>query len=87
MVKNNTNTAGCLQRCLIKESGGNCAKVSTSYATADRARRDTLETISEEQHEQWTPPPIGTLHWNSKLMPMLTNVRQLEERLTVMVGE
>ncbi|KAI9528712.1 hypothetical protein NQZ68_017310 [Dissostichus eleginoides] len=32
--------------------GGNRAKVSTSYATADRARRHTLEAISEEQHEQ-----------------------------------
>ena len=34
-------------RCLIKESGHNCAKGSTSYATADRVRRDTLETISD----------------------------------------
>ena len=46
-----------------------------------------LETISEEQHEQWTPPPMCTLHWDSKLTPMLNNVRQLEERLTVVVGD
>ncbi|KAG7267155.1 hypothetical protein CRUP_009410 [Coryphaenoides rupestris] len=52
-------------RSLIEESGGNWAKVSTSYATADRARRHTLEAISEEQHEQWTPPPMCTLHWDS----------------------
>ncbi|KAJ4929243.1 hypothetical protein JOQ06_004854, partial [Pogonophryne albipinna] len=63
--------------------GGNRAEVSTSYATADRACHHTLEAISEEQHEQWTPPPMCTLHWDSKLTPMLTNVRQLEEGLTV----
>ena len=28
-----------------------------------------------------------TLHWDSKLTPMLNNVRQLEERLTVVVGD
>ncbi|KAK5892878.1 hypothetical protein CesoFtcFv8_013225 [Champsocephalus esox] len=28
-----------------------------------------------------------TLHWDSKLTPMLTNVRLLEERLTVVVGD
>ena len=74
-------------RSLIKESGGNWAKVSTSYATADRARCHMLEAISEEQHEQWTPPLMCTLHWDSKLTPMLTNVHQLEERLTVVVGD
>ncbi|KAJ8010903.1 hypothetical protein DPEC_G00079990 [Dallia pectoralis] len=31
-----------------------------------------LETISEEQHKQWTPPPLCTLHWDSKLTPMLS---------------
>ncbi|KAK5879916.1 hypothetical protein CesoFtcFv8_022992 [Champsocephalus esox] len=60
-------------------------QVSTSYATADRTRRHTLEAISEEQHEQWTPPPMCPLH--SKLTQMLTNVPQLEECLTVLVGD
>ncbi|KAJ8005633.1 hypothetical protein DPEC_G00119960 [Dallia pectoralis] len=31
-----------------------------------------LETISEEQHKQWTPPPLCSLHWDSKLTPMLS---------------
>ncbi len=74
-------------RGLVAESGGQCAHLSASYATADRARRQVLETISEEQHKQWTPPPLCTLHWDSKLTPMLSNVRQLEERLTVVVGD
>ncbi|KAJ4939198.1 hypothetical protein JOQ06_028654 [Pogonophryne albipinna] len=39
------------------------------------------------RHKQWTPPPLCTLHWDSKLTPMLSNVRQLEERLTVVVGD
>ncbi len=74
-------------RGLVAESGGECTNLSASYATADRARRQVLETISEEQHKQWTPPPLCTLHWDSKLTPMLSNVRQLEERLTVVVGD
>ncbi|KAK5878165.1 hypothetical protein CesoFtcFv8_025599 [Champsocephalus esox] len=51
---------------LVAESGGECTYLSTSYATADRARRQVLETISEERHKQWTPPPSCTLHWDSK---------------------
>ncbi len=74
-------------RGLVAESGSECTHLSASYATADRARRQVLETISEEQHKQWTPPPLCTLHWDSKLTPMLSNVRQLEERLTVVVGD
>jgi len=52
-----------------------------------RRRRRNKEAISEEQHEQWSPRPMCTLHWDSKLKPMPTNVRQLEERLTVVVGD
>ena len=60
--------------------------LSAFYETTDRARRKVLETISEEQRKQWTPPLLCTLHWDSKLTPMLSNVRQLEEHLTV-VGD
>lgn len=74
-------------RGLISESGGDLSKVSTSYATADRSRRKVLKTISEECHEQWIPPALCTLHWDSKLTQTLDNVRQKEERLTVVVGD
>ncbi|KAJ4925994.1 hypothetical protein JOQ06_008179, partial [Pogonophryne albipinna] len=74
-------------RGLVPDSGGECTHLSASYATADRARRQVLETISEERHKQWTPPPLCTLHWDSKLTPMLSNVCQLKERLTVVVGD
>ncbi|KAK5883104.1 hypothetical protein CesoFtcFv8_019470 [Champsocephalus esox] len=74
-------------RGLVAESGGECTHLSASYATADRARRQVLETISEERHKQWTPPPLCTLQCDSKLTPMLSNMRQLEERLTVVVGD
>ena len=64
---------------LIIESGG-------EYA-ADRARRQVLETTSEEQHKQWTPPPLCTLHWDSKLTLIFGYLRQLEERLTEVLGD
>ncbi|KAJ4930285.1 hypothetical protein JOQ06_019290 [Pogonophryne albipinna] len=74
-------------RGLITESGGNCANISASYATADRSRRQVLEVVNKEHQKQWTPSPMCTLHWDSKLTPTLSNVRQLEERLTVVVGD
>ena len=43
--------------------------------------------MSEERGEQWTPPPVCTVHWDGKLTQILGDVRQLEERLTVVVGD
>jgi hypothetical protein len=73
-------------RGLIEESGGSMKQVSTSYATADRSRRKILEDLNVERHAQWTPPPLCTLHWDGKLTHTLTNVRETEELLTVVVG-
>jgi len=38
-------------RGLVAESGGECTHLSLSYTTADKARRQVLETINEEQHK------------------------------------
>jgi hypothetical protein len=36
--------------------------------------------------DQWIPPKLLYLHWDSKLMPSLINQKISEERLIVVVG-
>lgn len=71
---------------LISEAGGDTSKVSTSYATADRSRRAVGRTLAGQYKESWNVPKLASLHWDSKLMPALTNANIQEERLTVVVG-
>ena len=71
---------------LIEESGGNPLKVATLYATADRTRRKVTGDIAQTCKEQWVVPEFSTLHWDSKLLPTLSNQNVSEERLTVAVG-
>ena len=61
--------------------------IAGSYATADRARRCVLKGIAENVRHTWKAPRLCTLHWDGKLQPTLSNHRQLEERLTVVVGD
>lgn len=74
-------------RAIITESGGDPSAVSLSYVTADQSRCRVLDALSKEVHERWKPPPACTLHWDTKLTSMLTNVKQVEERLMVVVGD
>jgi len=72
---------------LIAESGGDASAVSSSYATADRCRRNTGSSIAESIKQQWVVPKFLTLHWDSELMPTMSNANTSEERLTVVVGD
>ena len=58
---------------LIEESQGNSSNVSTSYATADRSRRNVVQQLAEDYKKQWVAPDLATLHWDSKLMTSLTD--------------
>ena len=71
---------------LIEETGGDVAKVSTSYATADKSRRKIGQHIATTCKDKWIPPKLATLHWDSKLLPCLTNQNTFEERLAVLLG-
>ena len=52
----------------IEEAGGDPSKVFTSYATADRSRRQVGDNIAKMCKELWIPPKFLSLHWDSKLM-------------------
>jgi hypothetical protein len=71
----------------IEEAGGDVSKVSTSYAQADKSRRSVGHKIVKTCQEEWDPPKLLSLHWDSKLLPSLTNQYDQEERLTVAVGD
>jgi len=71
---------------LIAEAGGDSSKVSSSYSTADKSRRRVARNIATAYRAQWLVPKLVTLHWDSKLMPSLSNKNIYEERLTVVVG-
>ena len=43
-------------------------------------------TIPETCKQQWVAPKFATLHWDSKMLPTLSNAVVSEERLTVVVG-
>ena len=73
-------------RALIAQAGGDCTKVSMSYSTADKSRRQVGQEIAKNIREQWVSPKMATLDWDSKLMPALSNQIILEEHLTVVVG-
>ena len=72
---------------LIEEAGGDPTKIATSYATADKSRRQVGEQIAASAREMWVPPQRASLHWDSKIMTSLTYQNELEERLTISVGD
>ena len=71
---------------LIAETGGNTSKVSASYSTTDKSRRRVARNIATTYKDEWLVPKLVSLHWDSKLMPSLTNKNISEERLSVLVG-
>ena len=44
---------------LIEESQGNSSNVSTSYATAERSRRNVVQQLAEDYKEQWVAPDLA----------------------------
>ena len=76
-----------LTEAIIEESGGDKTKISSSYATVDRSRRKVVGDVAHTIREEWSPPGLASLHWDSKLMPSLTDSHIREERLTVVVGD
>lgn len=71
---------------LISESGGDTSQVTTSYSSADRARRNVGDKIAKSCKDQWHPPKLASLHWDSKLLQSLSNQNVTEERLTIAMG-
>ena len=60
---------------LIFEAGGDVSKVSTSYATTDKSRRQVGRKIASACREQWVASKLATLYWDSKQMPSLSIVK------------
>ena len=46
-----------------------------------------VEEIAKVVETLWTPPEVGSLNWDSKIMPGLKNKNAAEYRLCVLVGD
>ena len=73
-------------QCVIEEAGGNSESIAISYATADRSRRQMAKQISTSTKDNWEPPKMLTVHWDSKLTLSVMTPNKSEERLAVSVG-
>lgn len=71
----------------IDEVGGDVRQVASSYSTADKCRRKVADNIALTEKVAWVSPKLASLHWDSKLLPLLKNKNIKEERLTVAVGD
>ena len=72
---------------VIAKCGGDVSMVAASYASAERSRRNVVASTAKSIRDEWVPPRLCTLHWDSKMTPTLTNHRTKEECLTVVVGD
>ena len=72
-------------KAIAEECQRDTSKVPLSYATADRLRRAVNAEIVTAVRDSWVPPQLASLHWDSKLMPVLTKQTK-EERLVVAIG-
>ena len=64
---------------------GDPNKLCLSYASAERYRVESTEAISEDIAENWTPPCVGSVLWDGKLLSTLDN-KDKSERLPVLVS-
>ena len=51
-------------KALISEIGGDLAKVTTLYASADRSRRATAQDIAMTSKQEWKCSLFASLHWD-----------------------
>ena len=77
----------CFTAAVVEEAGGDISKISSSYSSAARSRRKVVEQIASKYKEEWSPPKLASLHWDSKIMNSLSNRNITEERLVVIVGD
>eukprot|EP00919_Chromeraceae_sp_WS-2016_P025854 GHVR01061101.1.p1 GENE.GHVR01061101.1~~GHVR01061101.1.p1 ORF type:complete len:234 (-),score=14.23 GHVR01061101.1:159-860(-) len=70
---------------LVTTVDGDPIRLSLSYATTQRYRVGTVQTITEKIKENWSPPSVDNVHWDGKLMDTL-DCASKEERLPVLLS-
>ena len=65
MIVSPTQQAALIEA-VVKVSGGDVARIATSYATADRSRRSVAKCISQKVQQEWNAQKAATLHWDGK---------------------
>lgn len=62
------------------------SKFSLSYASCDRYKRKMNYQMAEIIKENWTPPLIYNIHWDSKLVPEFTDKYKRLDIMPVLVS-
>ena len=72
---------------IIAACGGNTDSVNLHWSTAYRYKVEASNSIAQKIKDNWKPPRVGLLQWDSKLMDTLeTNVEQKERLPTLLLG-
>ena len=88
LVRNNISSSAIssVMHDIVTAVEGDPSTLSLSYATTQRYKVETVETIADKIKENWTPPSIANLHWDGKLMATLDGASQ-RERLPVLLSD
>ena len=70
---------------LITACDGNSESVNIHPTQSQRYRVEASKSIAKTVKSNWTPPPVGLLHWDGKLMDRLDDSNK-EERLPILLS-
>ena len=87
LVRNQVSSSAisAIMHDIITTADGDPSKLSLSYATTERYKLETIQTISEKISKNWKPPLVANLHWDGKLMDTLDGSTKTE-RLPILLS-
>ena len=71
---------------IIAACGGNTHSVNLHWSTAYRYKVEVSNSIAQKISDNWKPPRVGLLHWDSKLMNTLDTSIEQERLPTLLLG-
>ena len=72
---------------IIATCDENTDSVSLYWLTIYRYKVEALNSVAQKIKDNWKPPRVGLLHWDSKLMNTLdTSIKQEEQLPTLLSG-
>ena len=71
---------------IIAACGGNTDSVNLHWSTAYRYKVEASNSIALKINDNWKPPRVDLLHWDSKLMNTLDTSIKQEERLPTLLS-
>ena len=70
----------------LDSHSGNTDSVNLHWSNAHRYKVEALNFIAQKIKDNWKPPRVGLLYWDSKLMDTLDTSIEQEERLPTLLS-